>query len=318
MLDPRWLSAESTSEFLHGAMTSTAVPELYPQYCFHLSPTINKWCHLQVTDILALSSHPGFEGWYFHCVVECPATAPPPLKLTLVLFCLGQDLFFHMNHPIKWVRVAGIVVAIDDFGPWRAYTLDDTSGATIECHINLPKPAAADGVFERTDAGNSAASNPPAQQKSQVFDEDVAIGDIIDVKGTVRVYRQARNIKAEKIVHLRSTMQEVEFWEKLNELRREVLDRPWVLDRRVIRKCRKEAEGYDTRQVKKETGERRDRKRTPMADEVGDAVRPSAVAENHKPPAAAVKPKVHITGLERRPKTKRTLPITGKYDALGL
>jgi hypothetical protein len=44
------------------AMTDETAPEIYPQYCFHLSPTISHWCHLQATDILALKSHPGFEG----------------------------------------------------------------------------------------------------------------------------------------------------------------------------------------------------------------------------------------------------------------
>jgi hypothetical protein len=43
-------------------MTDASKPELYPQYCFHLSPTINRWCHFQITDILALRSHPGFQG----------------------------------------------------------------------------------------------------------------------------------------------------------------------------------------------------------------------------------------------------------------
>jgi hypothetical protein len=44
------------------AMTDATKPELYPQYCFHLSPTINRWCHFQIADILALKSHPGFQG----------------------------------------------------------------------------------------------------------------------------------------------------------------------------------------------------------------------------------------------------------------
>jgi hypothetical protein len=41
---------------------ATAKPELYPQYCFRLSPTVNHWCHLRISDILSLRSHRGFEG----------------------------------------------------------------------------------------------------------------------------------------------------------------------------------------------------------------------------------------------------------------
>lgn len=43
-------------------MTSPEQPEFYPQYCFHLSPTVAKWCHLRAADVVALSSHPGFGG----------------------------------------------------------------------------------------------------------------------------------------------------------------------------------------------------------------------------------------------------------------
>lgn len=44
------------------AMTDATTPELYPQYCFHLSPTINRWCHFRIADILALRGHRGFQG----------------------------------------------------------------------------------------------------------------------------------------------------------------------------------------------------------------------------------------------------------------
>ena len=49
------------------AMTDATTPELYPQYCFHLSPTINRWCHFWITDLLALRSHRGFQGGSADC-----------------------------------------------------------------------------------------------------------------------------------------------------------------------------------------------------------------------------------------------------------
>ncbi len=48
-------------------MTDATTPELYPQYCFHLSPTINRWCHFWITDLLALRSHRGFQGGSADC-----------------------------------------------------------------------------------------------------------------------------------------------------------------------------------------------------------------------------------------------------------
>lgn len=35
---------------------------VYPQYCFHLSPTINRFCPLRSGDIESLTTHPGFAG----------------------------------------------------------------------------------------------------------------------------------------------------------------------------------------------------------------------------------------------------------------
>jgi len=43
-------------------MTEASSPPIYPQYCFHLSPTIHQWCPLKAKDIEAFTTHPGFEG----------------------------------------------------------------------------------------------------------------------------------------------------------------------------------------------------------------------------------------------------------------
>ncbi|KAK1759555.1 hypothetical protein QBC47DRAFT_294069 [Echria macrotheca] len=272
-------------------MTSVGqTPEIYPQYCFHLSPTIQKWCHLRASDILALSAPPEFEG---------------------------QDLFFYINHPIKWVRVSGIVVAIDEFGAWRAYTIDDSSGVTIECHIPAPKKP--DGINPATEPTNQQQNQPNAG----LVDADIDIGDIIDVKGGIKVFRDMRHIKAEKIVHLRSTEQEVQFWEKLIKLRKEILDQPWVLDKRVVRKCRKEAEGIDassrTRKDKQDRHDRGKSSTTVAAAVSGEGRCGGKSRTDDETGTAAEKPKARVTGLERKPKrVKRPVSITGKYDALGL
>jgi hypothetical protein len=241
-------------------------------------------------------------------------------KLT---FDPGQDLYFHKNHPIKWVRIAGIVVAADDFGPWRVYTIDDSSGATIECHVNLPKPAANSAI---PGSGNLAPAGKPSnisaqqQQKMELLGGEINVGDIIDVKGTIRVYRQTRQIKAEKIVQLKSTEKEVEFWEKVVALRKDVLDKPWILNEKVVRKCRKEAEGYSGKQARKERRERRERReREKQSDSCASEAIPNRRPEKSAEEQAASKPKARLIGLEKRPKhPKVAIPITGKYSALGL
>ncbi|EGZ68623.1 hypothetical protein NEUTE2DRAFT_133269 [Neurospora tetrasperma FGSC 2509] len=298
--------------------------ELYPQYCFHLSPTINKWCHLRAADIAILSSHPGFQG---------------------------QDLYFHLNHPIKWVRICGIVVAIDVYGDSssrskgqiQVITIDDSSGHTIECVIPLPPPAAP----SVPPLGKQEQQQPP--QSLPLIDSPIDIGHILDIKGSLRNFRDQRQVKAEKIVHLRTTEQEVAFWERVVQLRKEILDKPWKLDEKVVRRLRREAMGVDERDAKREKEkdearrERREEERRVegekrvafTSDSVGAAktqalqvVVPTRARKNvtglerkvvSKPPIPT-RPK-EPTGLERKTKSvssDRVVPVTGKYTALGL
>ncbi|KAK4691823.1 hypothetical protein P7C71_g5261, partial [Lecanoromycetidae sp. Uapishka_2] len=77
----------------------------YPAYCFSLSPTYNTWARLTAADVHALHERPGFEG---------------------------QKLYFHLNHPIKWVRLVGVIVAFEILPTLWIMILDDSSGATIE------------------------------------------------------------------------------------------------------------------------------------------------------------------------------------------
>ncbi|KAH8897004.1 hypothetical protein GQ53DRAFT_837748 [Thozetella sp. PMI_491] len=262
-------------------MTSDSANPIYPQYCFCLSPTINRWCHLRASDIHALTCHPGFEG---------------------------QNLFFHLNHPMKWVRIAGVVVAIDEYAHRKIYTVDDSSGSTIECVVTIPKPPepadatnkAKRGHFvtakKQKNAENKAGGAESTEGKEVPIDGDIDVGHILDVKGGLKVFRDMKQVHAEKIVHLRSTQQEVQFWNKVAELRRDILSKPWVLDRREVRRCRKEAEG-------------RDRKTH------GRKASHSSGKENRK---AERRVCPMTTGLERGSKLKRLAQIEGHYDALGI
>ncbi|KUI69509.1 Protein stn1 [Cytospora mali] len=178
---------------------------IYPQYCFHLSETINKFCPLRSIDIESLTRHPGFEG---------------------------QDVFFHLNHPVIWVRITGVVVALDEFTHRRIYTVDDSSGVCIECVVDIPKSD------PQLDPGSDKR---PASGKPRVPDE-VDVGTVVDVKGGLALFRGNKQIKTEKVTVIRSTEQELAYWEKIQAFRREVMDRPWRLTDKEVRRCRKEAE----------------------------------------------------------------------------
>ncbi|RYP52321.1 hypothetical protein DL768_002533 [Monosporascus sp. mg162] len=186
-------------------------PVFYPQYCFYLSPTLNKWCPLRATDIHDLASHPGFEG---------------------------QDVFFSLNHPIKWVRVVGVVVAVDEFHGRRVYTVDDSTGQCIECSVEVPTPPKP-GARDEEPARNPAATDATQGTVSDV-PADIDVGMVVDVKGRVKLFRDIKQIEILKMQRVGSTEREVQFWNKIEGFRRDVLCRPWVLDRRDVRQAKKQ------------------------------------------------------------------------------
>ncbi|KAK0672084.1 hypothetical protein QBC41DRAFT_39557 [Cercophora samala] len=241
------------------AGAGSAPPELefYPQFCFHLSPTASRWCHLQATDIAALTFNPGFEG---------------------------QDVYFYLNHPIKWARIAGVVVAIQDFAHRIIYTIDDSSGATIECVVATPPQYPAVTNYKNPRDPNTSVDGSPLPKT----DGPIDIGHVIDIKGGISVFRDVKQIRAEKVTHLRTTEQEAVFWGKIALLRKEVLCRPWVLDAKEVRRLRREEEGRVKKQ--KRTGLEPERKRRKLED--------STMGEEGRPSRAS-----HKTGLERGTKS---------------
>jgi hypothetical protein len=259
------------------------------------------------------------------------------------------------------VRASGVVIAVDGWENRDIYTIDDGSGATIQCVVNVA-PRMPLGMVATTTLNQY---HPPLP----VIDAPIDVGHVLDVKGSVTTFRDAKNIRAEKIAHLRSTEQEVVFWEKVVLLRREVLSKPWVLDRREVRRCRREEEGRapsgrhrgaaegqkrergKREEVKKrvdygggESGRRAETKTLAMrtARVTGLERRSESGLENRRETGLRSRrvtglekrsetelerkretglEKRRVTGLERRVAVKpvtRLIPVTGKYDALGL
>jgi hypothetical protein len=238
----------------------------------------------------------------------------------------GQDVYFHINHPIKWVRISGVVVAVDERERKHFYTIDDGSGATLECVVKVA-PRAAPGT-----ATAGAAADPVSNPDSNtlpIVDAPIDVGHVLDIKGSVGTFRDNKQIRAEKIVHLRSTEQEVVFWEKVAQLKQDVLSKPWVLDRREVRRCRKEEQGHTSRR-QRDGSEKHGRKRVARTglektrvsrdNAPGAHQGDSEGKSRHERKPLARRP-VRETGLERRRATKpvtRLIPVTGQYDALGL
>ncbi|KAI0190315.1 hypothetical protein F4808DRAFT_453886 [Astrocystis sublimbata] len=199
---------------LQNAMTAADTLTYYPQYCFHLSPTATEWCPLRAIDIARLGCQPGFQE---------------------------HGIFFYLNHPIKWVRITGLVVAVDEYYGRRVYTIDDSSGHCIECTLKTSTTAAetrnhrSRGQGKESDAQITYAKAAPGTGAN----DDIDVGTVLDVKGYVKLFRDQKQIDIHKAIPVLSTNQEVLFWNKIRDFQRRVLSQPWVLRDKEIRRCRK-------------------------------------------------------------------------------
>jgi endo-1,3(4)-beta-glucanase len=129
----------------------------------------------------------------------------------------------------------------------------------------------------------------------------------VDIKGKLGSFRDEMQVLVEKMNCLKSTTQEVALWDKRAAFYRDVLSQPWVLRRRDIRKCQKEAERSN------EENERK-RKRLKAVTE-GDVSRNTS-----KPPTTTKTSKKTSRGkatVDLREIIERSSGV-GAYNALGL
>ncbi|KAH7027912.1 uncharacterized protein B0I36DRAFT_145078 [Microdochium trichocladiopsis] len=197
----------------------------YPQYCFHLSRTIDQWCPLRIVDIHDLHAQDAHKA-------------------------LG--IFFLSNHPIVWVRIAGVIVAVDYYYGRFVYTIDDSSGKCIECALDAPSRPARDAAKQGETSDQTGNSDPtetilPGFAAPPASEYDV--GMVVIIKGSVQIFRDQKQMKIHKIQVVRSTEEEVQFWNKIASFRQEFLVKPWELSSEELRKCRKEYLKDQHRQV---------------------------------------------------------------------
>lgn len=192
------------------------------------------------------------------------------------------------------MRASGVVIAVDEWEERSIYTLDDGSGATIQCVVNVA-PRGLPGATTTTTTSNQYQYTRPLP----VIDAPIDVGHVLDIRGSVGTFRDTKNIRAEKIAHLGSTEQEVLFWEKVVLLRRDVLSQPWVLDQRTVRRCKREEEG---RVVAAPAGRHRHRAGVTGLEKKGRRERADYGGEGGERSAVerALPKRPRITGLERR------------------
>ncbi|KAI0625889.1 OB-fold nucleic acid binding domain [Pyrenophora tritici-repentis] len=178
---------------------------LYPAYCFRASPTFNIWAKITAADVQALQTEKGFEG---------------------------QRIYFHLNHPIRYVRVVGVIVAIDDINlRYTVLTLDDGSGRTIELKIVRLPPAERNPVDT---SSNTELSNVDIISRCGIFEvvvdsQPLDIGSVVKAKCTISEFRGIKQLELKRVSIVSTTNEEAKAWAETAAFKQKVLSKPWHL-----------------------------------------------------------------------------------------
>lgn len=139
---------------------------------------------------------------------------------------IGQNVYFHLNHPIQFIYLVGVIVGIEDkAGKITIIDLDDGSGACIELKLSrTPKHEAgtttAENVFVRSDL---------AQYTVLAGQERIGTGTVIKAKGTITSFRDQRQLDLKRVFVVKDTNDEAAFWAAATQYKAAVLSRPWIL-----------------------------------------------------------------------------------------
>ena len=184
---------------------------------------------------------------------------------------IERPLFHYKNHPVKWVRVTGVIVAVDEYPGRNVYTVDDSSGMLVECVCVAPAPApkmetigvprhldqiaainrdattsasetkkdARSGKRDGENNGKAGQKTQPSVQEPNVPWAEMDVGVVVKVKGRVGEFREQKQVEVVKVEVLRCTDEEVRCWNEVMDFRRDVLGKVWVVSEEQEEKCRR-------------------------------------------------------------------------------
>jgi hypothetical protein len=264
-------------------------------------------------------------------------------------FSIGKEIYHHGNHPIKWVRITGVIIAVDEFSARRVFTIDDSSGVCIECTCPAPPPSdlavpahldqalgggkPVNTTVQTPKAGPATKPSTPSVETPLVPWEDMDVGVVVKIKGKPNKFRDVKQIDIIKVEVIRSTEQEVRCWNEVLAFRVDVLRVPWVVSKEVEDKYRRRAErGKAYRHKSKTHGESsRDKKGEEIKSNSKDKVKQKQKKSDH---SSEDREKEERRGSKKRKpdleeglkaKNKANYPslavrrmLAGKYDALGI
>jgi hypothetical protein len=274
----------------------SARPPIYPISYHALSPTFSRWVPLRASDIHSLRNL----GMFDNGMPQSPFLLIPShlsilqpdsfivrvltasgIRAVLMRGCTGKPIYHLLNHPIKWVRITGVVVAVDEFGERMILTVDDSSGSCIECVCAVPalktsqtanaaaghldqfqvqisskkdEKAGAKAAAGQADKGKAVqkeqgrdaekgqdAKGQPSAQNPLIPWESVDIGSVLKIKGQITSFRDMKQVDVIKIDIIAGTEAEVKCWEEVFAFRQTVLSNPWIVTREEGERCLEKA-----------------------------------------------------------------------------
>ncbi|KAK5167256.1 hypothetical protein LTR04_000069 [Oleoguttula sp. CCFEE 6159] len=159
---------------------------------------------------------------------------------------MGQNVFFQLNHPVRYVRLVAAIVAIDDLGPrYTLLTMDDGSGATIEVKItrlDTAKSASSTSLLD------TEVENVKVRAQLGVFDvlvdgKILDIGTVIKARCTLGSFRGVRQLELKRVALVHTTDEEARAWADLADFKQDVLSKPWVLTSAELKNLEDEVNG---------------------------------------------------------------------------
>jgi hypothetical protein len=241
-----------------GDDNAPGLPTFYPAYCYSVSPTYFAWVKLTADDIhQRLRSRHG----------------RPQLTSD------GNLLSFYLNHPIQFIQVAGVVVAIEDYHPHIfLITLDDSSGSTLDVVWRKPKPdpedshgsanvrqaQAQNAATTASEAISAKASTSSAVSTVTLAEGDdlgqllstLQIGTVVLAKGTLSSFRNTLQLSLLRL-SLLSPQNELRFIQSRSSLLLTTLCKPWKVSSSVQRRLLAEATGENEQENERAARARR-------------------------------------------------------------
>ncbi|KAL8945227.1 MAG: hypothetical protein Q9211_000237 [Gyalolechia sp. 1 TL-2023] len=165
----------------------------------------------------------------------------------------GQNTYFHLNHPIRWIRLVGVIVAFDVYPNRVTMTLDDSSGLTIEVFCRKEANAAPvthttvdrhgeiklNNICDKENVGDVYTTN----EGYKVSLRGIDVGSVVKVKGGISEFRGEKQLTLERISRVHTTNEEASAWAENATFYRDTLSRPWVVSQGKQQRARIEAEG---------------------------------------------------------------------------